>query len=479
LLHSVVNGTNTLIAITYTDTAGIFVFSELEPGNYKITINALGYLQSEATATVQSGIITTLSKVLYINPQAPNGIISGIITDSTNKPVSGADVILYHINNTNNLTPVAFTTTNTMGIYTFINVPEGDYLVKSNQSQIVTVNPSTTPISNIPTTTTSTTTPITDTTISTVPTSLTGTTTPISSIGLGANEFTFKGMDYNIINSIQFDTTSKKIIAKSTGTQSHPNLPTTLYFGISIYDASNNLKASVFLLGKDNGNNFASLLNGLSFDYGYYLKIFHYEPFLLSVSGTVCGAPSDLSKGFNGIDLNKVKFYIQPSGLQYTITDDSNASITTSEVVTTVNSNSGSLFNTVSVLNGTFVGAIGDSAGYVTVPISVPSEGIYNLSIQYLCGDTDRLLQVDVNGSNTGMPYIAPKTNDWTATNAKTINAIVNLNAGTNNIKLFNAPNTPGPWVGNLTIQKALADYNLNAVDGILTNTSTILDNTF
>ncbi|MGL5245820.1 MAG: carboxypeptidase regulatory-like domain-containing protein, partial [Sarcina sp.] len=145
LLYNMVNGSRNLMTITYTDTAGIFVFSELEPGNYSITINALGYMQTETNASVQNGKIFTLSKILSQNPQAPDGIVSGIITDSTNNAVSGADVILYSISTDNSLTPVAFTTTNTSGIYTFINVSAGNYLVKSNQSQIVTVNTSTTP----------------------------------------------------------------------------------------------------------------------------------------------------------------------------------------------------------------------------------------------------------------------------------------------------------------------------------------------
>ncbi|MGL5244100.1 MAG: carboxypeptidase-like regulatory domain-containing protein, partial [Sarcina sp.] len=56
LLYNLVNGINNLIAITYTDNSGIFVFSELEVGNYSIKINALGYLSEEITTAVQGGV---------------------------------------------------------------------------------------------------------------------------------------------------------------------------------------------------------------------------------------------------------------------------------------------------------------------------------------------------------------------------------------------------------------------------------------
>ncbi|MPQ44297.1 alpha-L-fucosidase [Clostridium tarantellae] len=475
LLYSIVNGSNTLISITYTDNAGIFVFSELEPRNYNITINALGYLHSELNATTKSGIITTLSKVLYVNPEAPNGVVSGIITDTLNAPVSNADVILYSIDSNNELTPLAFTKTNLSGIYSFINVPEGEYLVKSNQSEVITVNDTTTSTNNTITSINNT-----DTNITTLPT--TSITSTNNSVGLAGNEFTFLGLNDVTINTLKFDVTTKKIIVKSTGNQAHNGLGTKLYFGVSLYDFNNNLKSSVFLLGKDTGNNFASLLKGISFEYGYYLKVFHYEPSRLLLSGSVCGATSDLSKGFINTDnLNSVRFYIQPNGIQYTLIKDSTEYKPTSEIVTSVNSNEGKFFNTTLTLNGNFIGAIGDAGGYAIVPLSVSSSGMYNLEIEYLCGDNDRLLQADINGRNIGNPLIASKTNDWTLISTKKLNIIVNLNDGINNIKLFNAPNTPGPWVGNLKITKikTLVNYMFNATDGVLTNTSTILNDTF
>ncbi|MPQ43127.1 putative mucin/carbohydrate-binding domain-containing protein [Clostridium tarantellae] len=924
LLYSVVSGIDNLMAITYTDTAGIFVFSELNSGNYKITVTALGYMQGDSTVTVQSGNITTISKILNINPQAADGIVSGVITDSTNSPVVGADVILYNVDNNNILTPVAFTRTNSAGIYTFINVPAGNYLVKSNQSQLITVNtptspntitntsslptgtydvalgsleggavvdsvtsyatniggptdgsstvtvnvlsqgdyniavkyiaadvnrpmkvdingvntgtiyelpktagwtvndaltytipvklmagdntikfygdginyapnlclftvnelvistPSTIPIENnkfeflgyynilktsiefdainkklvvkssgdmiheflpnsvylsaalydnngnelimssalgsetadsfantlngvsfqygyylkvthaeksgrlklignvvnspkdlsqgfegvdlttamfyitnngieystTPITTITSTIPalsysvnkvfngtsdyldITNDlstvqnltegaivvkfkTTSTLPNqaifSMTSTTdantklavfsssgtsigriryevrqgttqlfgynmipylndgnlhTVLISVGtrgvegyidgvnaftvpashnffaditgentmnigriltssggqwyfngtieyvdiygneltveqakvmsmnnykeittinsttitaLSANSFDIQGLNWMTINKVQFDTTNKKLMVTSTGSVAHEFLPKNMYFGMSLYDGNNNLKASAFTLGENDGSSFATALNGVTFDYGYYLKIYHAEPWRLILTDTVAGAPVDLSNGFNNVDFNTINLYIQPTGLQYVTVPGLNSYVVTGTVPITLNAVTNVTTSTgiSPQLNNTFQGSIGDSGGYVTLTVTVPTDGVYKLGVQYLCGDRDRLLQVDVNGSNSGNPYIAYKTVDWSATNAKIMNGLITLNAGSNTLKLYNKSNAPGPWVGNLTITsttKVSYMYTTNVTTGSLVN---------
>ncbi|MPQ43259.1 glycoside hydrolase domain-containing protein [Clostridium tarantellae] len=147
LLYDIENGIENLKAITYTDTSGIFVFNELMTGNYKIKITALGYKYEELSIKVNVGEITTTSKVLYENPEAPDGIISGTITDSMNNTVENADVMLYSINENNELNPMAFAKANSKGLYTFINVPPGDYLIKSNQSELIIIESLTEPFS--------------------------------------------------------------------------------------------------------------------------------------------------------------------------------------------------------------------------------------------------------------------------------------------------------------------------------------------
>lgn len=140
-LYSVVNGVETLSAITYTNQYGQFAFREVATGNYDINISALGYLPTSiSTSMVNAAQIISLQPTLAVDPNAQNGTVSGIITNNVNAAIDRADVILYRVNADNTLTPVAFTKTNSSGVYLFINVPQGTYKVKSNELEIVEVN---------------------------------------------------------------------------------------------------------------------------------------------------------------------------------------------------------------------------------------------------------------------------------------------------------------------------------------------------
>ncbi|MPQ45157.1 carboxypeptidase regulatory-like domain-containing protein, partial [Clostridium tarantellae] len=134
-LYKNINGNKSLNAITYTDKSGQFVFTKVNSGNYNLVFNALGFIKESTNVTVEDGKISNLTKKMIIDPIASQGIISGIITDESNNPIANADVVLYNASNLNDIKPIAFTITNSLGIYTFINVPKGDYIVKSKQLQ--------------------------------------------------------------------------------------------------------------------------------------------------------------------------------------------------------------------------------------------------------------------------------------------------------------------------------------------------------
>ncbi|MPQ43202.1 MSCRAMM family protein [Clostridium tarantellae] len=138
-LYSLINENPTLIAMTYTDNTGSFIFSEVSPGDYNITFTSLGFIPTKQIIKVSANKISSVNVSLSNDPLSSNGIVSGIITDTFNKKIAGADVLLYKVDEENGLIPVAFTSTSSSGIYTFINVPQGTYLVKSNQSQLITV----------------------------------------------------------------------------------------------------------------------------------------------------------------------------------------------------------------------------------------------------------------------------------------------------------------------------------------------------
>ncbi|WP_300348696.1 carboxypeptidase-like regulatory domain-containing protein [Clostridium sp.] len=130
--------TEVLKAITYTNEYGQFVFRELDQGNYSIRVSALGYIGTTSTVNItQSGQIVPSLITIAQNPNASRGTVSGIITDNLNQPIVAADVVLYEVNPDESLTAIAFTKTNTAGVYLFINVPQGNYKVKSNQTENV------------------------------------------------------------------------------------------------------------------------------------------------------------------------------------------------------------------------------------------------------------------------------------------------------------------------------------------------------
>lgn len=135
------NGVETLSAITNTNEFGQFVFREVSNGNYNINISALGFISDSVTASVTSAPqIVSINPTLQPDPNSQNGTVSGVILDNFNAPIDRADVILYKVNGDDSLTPVAFTKTNTTGVYLFINVPQGTYKVKSNELEIVEID---------------------------------------------------------------------------------------------------------------------------------------------------------------------------------------------------------------------------------------------------------------------------------------------------------------------------------------------------
>ncbi|MPQ44976.1 carboxypeptidase regulatory-like domain-containing protein [Clostridium tarantellae] len=140
-LYTNVNNVETLMQISYTDDFGEFMFAELTPGFYNITATVLGYSKITMGAIVEEGKITFVTNTGTLSTIEANSVISGVILDDKNNKVEGADVILYSIDSLNNLEPISYTTTNSLGVYTFINVAVGNYIVKSTQSQLIEISP--------------------------------------------------------------------------------------------------------------------------------------------------------------------------------------------------------------------------------------------------------------------------------------------------------------------------------------------------
>lgn len=133
--------TEVLIAITYTNEYGQFVFRELELNKYTIRVHMLGYYQTSTKVSIDTcGQIIPSDIYLKEDPNSSRGTISGMITDNNNHPIPYADVILYRVNTDNTLTAVSFTKTNSSGVYVFMNIDQAKYVVKSNQMKQTTLN---------------------------------------------------------------------------------------------------------------------------------------------------------------------------------------------------------------------------------------------------------------------------------------------------------------------------------------------------
>ncbi|MGG7096487.1 MSCRAMM family protein [Clostridium sardiniense] len=134
------DNTEVLQAIIYTNEYGQFVFRELAIGNYSIRVSALGYIGTSSTVSISTpGQIVPSLITIVQDPNASRGTVSGIITDNNNQPIANADVVLYKVNSDDSLTAISFGKTNASGVYLFINVPQGNYKVKANQTQDVIV----------------------------------------------------------------------------------------------------------------------------------------------------------------------------------------------------------------------------------------------------------------------------------------------------------------------------------------------------
>lgn len=122
------------IYLTFVNEIGRFVLSDLDPGLYFIKVNAPGYFSNSYPAEIKHlQDIIILEAVLKEDIKASKGIVTGIITDSEEKPLANTDVILFRIGENGSQTPVAYTRSNKEGVYLFVNVPQGEYYVNTSR----------------------------------------------------------------------------------------------------------------------------------------------------------------------------------------------------------------------------------------------------------------------------------------------------------------------------------------------------------
>lgn len=137
-LYKLEEAATKLISLSFTNDIGQFVLRDLTIGSYFLKINAAGYFSDIFPAEVKKQkSIVHINAELKEDLKASKGTVIGIISNNDDEPLPDADVILYRVGFDKTLIPVAYTRTNHEGIYLFVNVPQGEYMVNSNRTVIV------------------------------------------------------------------------------------------------------------------------------------------------------------------------------------------------------------------------------------------------------------------------------------------------------------------------------------------------------
>lgn len=120
---------------TITGTTGIYAFSSVPVGTYTFTASASGYLSRSLSASVSSGVTTTLNFAL-----ATAGKIGGTVTTSSGAGLSGVSIKITG----GVIATTVYLTTNSYGQYLSNWIPVGSYTVTVSKSGYTSQGKSTT-----------------------------------------------------------------------------------------------------------------------------------------------------------------------------------------------------------------------------------------------------------------------------------------------------------------------------------------------
>lgn len=119
----------------------------------------------------------------------------------------------------------------------------------------------------------------------------------------------------------------------------------------------------------------------------------------------------------------------------------------------------------------------GTSGGFVTINISNAIAGAYILNLQYLSRDYDPKLKFLTNNINDSGYYTLSKTKTWNASDYKVFNIQVQLNSGTNTIKIFNELSQYGPWLNQLKLSQIIYRSRYTSTDVTLGGGAQVANN--
>ncbi|QWG61144.1 putative mucin/carbohydrate-binding domain-containing protein [Bacillus mycoides] len=101
---------------------------------------------------------------------------------------------------------------------------------------------------------------------------------PVQVNGAYGDSIIFQGISDDVMSTVTLRHNEKKLNVTFTNNEIHYYFDKEKYMGLTVYDRNGIEKKSVSAEGQENGKRFALELNGLDFEYGDVVKVFHAEP---------------------------------------------------------------------------------------------------------------------------------------------------------------------------------------------------------
>lgn len=121
----------------------------------------------------------------------------------------------------------------------------------------------------------------------------------------------YQGLSNVVRSIVTLNYDDKKLHVTSTNEQIHSYFNNELYMGITLYDQNNNEKKHVTAEGQETSKNFAEQVNGMMFEYGDVVKVYHAESDRLSwYKNSEFVGKGDKKK------FEEISFKITPNGLE-------------------------------------------------------------------------------------------------------------------------------------------------------------------
>jgi len=101
---------------------------------------------------------------------------------------------------------------------------------------------------------------------------------PVQVNGVYDDSIVFQGLSDVVMSTVTLRHNEKKLNVNFTNNEIHYRFGKEEYIGLTVYDRNGIEKKRVSAEGQENGKRFALELNGLDFEYGDVVKVFHAEP---------------------------------------------------------------------------------------------------------------------------------------------------------------------------------------------------------